>query len=119
MKSFFFFFFFFFLLFFYQTFADVYLQMLRGSNNRLDEANRDRDNANRLFDSQNNNRGGYNVGSSYHFVGEIVRIEWTNQHSCNSGTANCDLILQYMCDDWLRDGTVTERIPNTRLADAN
>ena len=30
-------------------------------NNRLDERGRERNNANRLFDSQNN-RGGYNVG---------------------------------------------------------
>ena len=102
-----------------QAFADVYLHMLRGSNNRLDEANRDRANGNRLFDSQNNNRGGYNVGSSYHYVGEKVRIEWTNQHSCNAGSAHCDLVLQMMCDDWLRDGTTTNRIPNTRYADAD
>ncbi len=27
--------------------ADIYLHNMRGSNNRLDEANRDRDNANR------------------------------------------------------------------------
>jgi len=34
----------------------------RGSNNRLNEANAVRNNGNRMFDSQNNNRGGYNVG---------------------------------------------------------
>jgi len=28
----------------------------------------------------------------------------TNQHSCQNPNANCDLILQYMCDDNLRDG---------------
>ena len=42
--------------------ADMYLHYPRGSNNRLNEASANRDNANRLFDSQNNNRGGYNVG---------------------------------------------------------
>jgi len=42
--------------------ADVYMHMPRGSNNRLNEANAQRNNGNRLFDSQNNNRGGYNVG---------------------------------------------------------
>jgi len=36
----------------------------RGSNNRLNEATANRQNADRLFDSQNNNRGGYNVGDS-------------------------------------------------------
>jgi len=40
--------------------ADCYLHYLRGSNNRLNEASANRNNANRLFDSQNNNRGGYN-----------------------------------------------------------
>jgi hypothetical protein len=48
-------------------FEDCYIKnFLSGSNNRLDEANRDRNNANRLFDSQNNNRGGYNVGQIYY-----------------------------------------------------
>jgi len=42
--------------------ADVYMHNPRGSNNRLNEANAQRNNGNRLFDSQNNNRGGYNVG---------------------------------------------------------
>ena len=37
-------------------------QYFRGSNNRLNGNKRDRANNNRLFDSQNNNRGGYNVG---------------------------------------------------------
>lgn len=32
--------------------ADVYINSPRGSNNRLDEANRDRANGDRLFDSQ-------------------------------------------------------------------
>merc|ERR1719385_364255 len=41
--------------------ADVYLHNPRGSNNRLNEKSANRNNANRLFDSQNNNRGGYNA----------------------------------------------------------
>eukprot|EP01083_Nonionella_stella_P281752 958847_1 len=40
--------------------GDCYLHYFRGSNNRLNEASANRNNANRLFDSQNNNRGGYN-----------------------------------------------------------
>jgi len=40
--------------------ADCYLHFLRGSNNRLNEQSANRNNGNRLFDSQNNNRGGYN-----------------------------------------------------------
>ena len=30
----------------------------------------------RLFDSQNNNRGGYNVGSLYYYAGSKLPIEW-------------------------------------------
>lgn len=41
--------------------ADVYLHNPRGCNNRLNEKSANRNNANRLMDSQNNNRGGYNV----------------------------------------------------------
>jgi len=92
-------------------FADVYMHNPRGSNNRLQEANAERTNGNRLFDSQNNNRGGYNVGdrttasantesdnpdnvynvadtntaNQYqmaYFEQSKLSIEWTNQHSC-------------------------------------
>ena len=42
--------------------GDVYLHSMRGCNNRLDEQTQDRTNNNRIFDSQNNNKGGYNVG---------------------------------------------------------
>jgi len=42
--------------------ADCYLHMPRGSNNRLNEASAERNNGDRLMDTQNNNRGGYNVG---------------------------------------------------------
>ena len=41
--------------------GDCYLHFPRGSNNRLNEKSANRDNANRLYDTQNNNRGGYNV----------------------------------------------------------
>jgi len=44
------------------TFADVYMHNPRGSNNRLNEQSANRNNGNRVFDSQNNNRGGYNKG---------------------------------------------------------
>jgi len=89
----------------------MYLHNMRGSNNRLQEANRDRDNANRLFDSQNNNRGGYNVGSLYFYEGEIIPLEWTNQHGCGNDFNDCQIIIQMMCDDRARDGTTTTTIP--------
>ena len=39
--------------------ADVYMHNPRGSNDRNCERNANRNNGNRLFDSQNNNAGGY------------------------------------------------------------
>jgi hypothetical protein len=92
--------------------CDTYLHIMRGSNNRLDEANRDRDNANRLFDSQNNNRGGYNVGNMYYYTGSILPLQWTSQHSLGDlRRAHAEMIFQYMCDSALRDGTITTTIP--------
>jgi len=92
--------------------ADMYLHSIRGSNNRLDEANRERNNGNRMFDSQNNDRGGYNVGKLNYFVTEKVPISWTNQHGCGSeDVKHCEIVLQAMCDPLMRDGTTTQRIP--------
>lgn len=91
--------------------ADLYIHNPRGCNNRLDEARRERNNANRLFDSQNNNRGGYNVGKLYYYEGSILPIEWTNQHSCADPNNHCEMIFQYMCGDSVRDGTTTQTIP--------
>ncbi|XP_065067398.1 protein DD3-3-like isoform X2 [Rhopilema esculentum] len=88
--------------------GDCYMHFPRGSNNRLNEKSANRRNANRVFDSQNNNRGGYNVGDKtdraftvesqqYHetfFTSSaqsrlpsgngksFLDIEWTNQHGC-------------------------------------
>lgn len=68
------------------------------------------DNQQRLFNSQNNQRGGYNVGtgSMYYYAGSKLQIEWTHQQSCDSDNANCDIIIQYMCSPNLRDGTTLE-----------
>lgn len=110
--------------------GDLYLHNPRGSNNRLNERSANRRNANRMFDSQNNNRGGYNAGDvdtgaftsenqiyymKYFQSGSTegedttLLIEWTNQHGCggNQDTdphkLNCNLVLQYMVQDY--DGT--------------
>ena len=61
----------------------------------------------RLFDSQNNNRGGYNVGNLYYYSGSELSLEWTNQHSCSDPNSNCEIIIQYMCGSRVRDGTTT------------
>lgn len=84
----------------------------RGSNNRLDEARRERNNANRMFDSQNNNRGGYNVGKLYYYEGSVLPIEWTNQHSCADPNNHCEMIFQYLCGDNVRNGITTQTIPD-------
>jgi hypothetical protein len=104
--------------------ADLYMHQPRGSNNRLNERSANRNNGNRLFDSQNNNRGGYNKGDNTvgafanynqqyhmtHFMSDesgdhksIMHVEWTNQHGCGGNEhgdpaqLNCAIILQYMC----------------------
>lgn len=131
--------------------GDLYLHIPRGSNNRLNEKTANRKNANRVFDSQNNNKGGYNVGDQgadpsnneggqyrmkYFQSGPFktlnnnagksyLEMEWTNQHGCggnedtNPQKQNCQMILQYMCQDdvdsstgtanTLRNGQRTER----------
>lgn len=94
------------------AFADMYLQFPGGGNNRLNEPNRNRNNKNRLFDSQNNNRFGYNQQGYYFFTESEINMQWTVQHSCGpDSNVNCDIILQYACEDNLRDGHVTDTIP--------
>ncbi|XP_041348276.1 protein DD3-3-like [Gigantopelta aegis] len=91
------------------SFADIYLHVPRGSNNRLNEKSAARTNANRMFNSENNNRGGYNAGDAtsepsgqdegkqyrmkYFQSGpwktfsngegqSYLTLEWTIQHGC-------------------------------------
>lgn len=93
--------------------ADVYMHNPRGSNNRLNGNNQNRDNANRMFDSQNNDKGGYCWGPSmYFYAGSELMIEWTAQHACNNPKVHCNVVLQYMCGDEVRDGTTTDTIPD-------
>ena len=49
--------------------------MPRGSNNRVDEQNTNRNNNNRMFDSQNNNKGGYSVGVDVDDYEDGVRVQ--------------------------------------------
>jgi len=85
--------------------ADTYMMNPRGSNNRCDEQSNNRQNANRLFNSQNNAAGGYTVAPSlYHYVGSTLMVEWTSQHSCGTGNNACDMVFQYNCDNTMKDG---------------
>lgn len=109
--------------------ANVYMHYPRGSNNRLDEDQNDRTTNNRLFNSQNNARGGSNKGSTSgekYYVGSVLPLEWTNTHSCgvsteaNQANNDCNVIWQYMCEgtgDQLRDGATTAQIPVTGAVD--
>jgi hypothetical protein len=95
--------------------ADTYLHMPRGSNNRLDEDNRNVNNANRLFDSQNNNKGSYNQNEMSYYGGSILPVEWTNQHSSGTGNAHVNFVIQYMLEKGtsglgIRDGQSQDTI---------
>ena len=94
-----------------QTKADVYMHNPRGSNDRNCERNVNRQNGNRMFDSQNNAKGGYAcpraVGGPekvtekmFYYVGSKLPIEWTAQHGCgDNGKLHCEIVLQYACED--------------------
>ena len=89
------------------AYADVYMQYPPGSNNRLDEGGGNRNNNNRLMDTQNNAKGGYGYGGDSnnkadpvsYMVGSKLSAVWTSQHSCGSANAECQIVLQYMCND--------------------
>eukprot|EP00931_Biecheleriopsis_adriatica_P038083 TRINITY_DN2183_c0_g1_i1.p1 TRINITY_DN2183_c0_g1~~TRINITY_DN2183_c0_g1_i1.p1 ORF type:complete len:1371 (+),score=250.20 TRINITY_DN2183_c0_g1_i1:134-4114(+) len=112
----------------------MYLNSPRGSNNKLREQSNNVQNANRLFDSQNNAASGYQIGddckpackdenNNYDvskegatkgtmkfYQGSELYIDWYLQHGCGVGQLNlrCQIILQYMCESEnpnLRDGT--------------
>jgi len=86
----------------------------------LNEGNANRQNADRLFDSQNNAAGGYGIGTRMsYYEGSWLTLEWTNQHSCGYENNHCQIIFQYMCqakdsleEVRIRDGTTTDNIPN-------
>ncbi|CAJ1336574.1 unnamed protein product [Effrenium voratum] len=105
--------------------ADMYLNSPRGSNNKLREQSNNVQNANRLFDSQNNAAAGYQIGddckpackdgdNNYDvtvegatkgtmkfYQGSELYVEWTHQHGCGVGHPNlrCQIILQYMSEE--------------------
>ncbi|XP_071805956.1 protein DD3-3-like [Asterias amurensis] len=78
--------------------ADVYMHNPRGSNNRLNERSANRQNGNRMFDSQNNNRGGYNVGDSTenpsNSEDQQYRMKYFSSAAYKTMTANGELTGQ-------------------------
>ena len=118
--------------------GDIYINNPRGSNNKLHEVSNNVRNNKRLFDSENNNAGGYQVGDNcqpvcsennkydasrpgagqgimQYFEGSVLYAEWTMQHGSgaeDSGPkSKADVIIQFMCGDWVRDGNTTDRVP--------
>ncbi|XP_078358599.1 protein DD3-3-like isoform X1 [Oculina patagonica] len=107
--------------------SDMYMHFPPGSNNRLNGNQDNVRNANRLFDSQNNGKAGYNVGDKldknpgdnipefrqlpmeFYMSGcdakakTEVEIMWTNQHGTGPKTddrVETQVILQYMCQPY-------------------
>mmetsp|Transcript_9086 Transcript_9086/g.10091 ORF Transcript_9086/g.10091 Transcript_9086/m.10091 type:complete len:682 (+) Transcript_9086:52-2097(+) len=86
--------------------ADCYMHCPKGGNNRLNSKNTNTRNDNRMFDSQNNNNGGYNKpklspGCSF-YSKSLLQVEWTVQHGCgqkesDGGKLNCNMVMQYAC----------------------
>lgn len=101
--------------------ADVYMHNPRGSNNRCDRKSNDRQNANRLFDSQNNNAGGYAISKTFdedtgkrihnkmqYYGGSELPVAYTSQHGCgHNGLNECNYVFQLACGN----------IPNSLVAD--
>ena len=98
--------------------ADIYMHNPRGSNDRNCERNENRNNGNRLFDSQNNAKGGYAcdrpvAGPEYeeqggdenvmtYYSGSVLPIEWTSQHGCGENPdVHCQVVIQYACENTL------------------
>ena len=72
----------------------------------MDEGGGNRNNNNRLMDTQNNAKGGYGYGGDSdnpagpvnYMVGSQLSMAWTSQHSCGSENAECQTVIQYMCN---------------------
>lgn len=108
--------------------ADVYMHNPPGSNDRNRERNDNRNNGNRMFDSQNNGNGGYPWRGDATTVagpdplgymeGSVLELKWTQQHACgrplepgSTETTHCNIVIQYACEGdtlpGLRDGYPT------------
>lgn len=101
--------------------GNVYLHSPRGSNNRLNERSAQNRNSKRLFYSNNNRRGGYNVGDKtdkafrdeagqyamQYFQGGIkgksyLTVEWTSLLGCGvdedgDKIHDCEVVIQTNC----------------------
>jgi hypothetical protein len=102
-------------------------------SNSYNEATNERKTNRRIFDSRTNDltdeklgaRGGTNAGEGHeeYYAGSVVPIEWTNLNSCGGGSTqagqpnnDCNIVMQVMCEDGLRDGTSTDQIDTKKGA---
>ncbi|EOD16399.1 hypothetical protein EMIHUDRAFT_41308, partial [Emiliania huxleyi CCMP1516] len=126
--------------------ADVYLHHPRGSNNKLNEVGNNRQNADRLFDSENNGafhrlrlchlslrhphllrrrrRPAAGKGQLKYYESSYLDLEWTNQHGCGDrdGNVRCNFVIQYACEDSMpdiRDGYRYERTAGNGAANGD
>lgn len=79
--------------------GDCYLQNPKGCNNRLNEKSANRNNANRLFDSQNNNRGGYNAADLDNEDGASANTPYASlqqMYDQDAGLANRQYNMMYV-----------------------
>ena len=47
-------------------------------------------------------------------AGTYLDIEWTNQHGCGDADLNCQIILQYMCQEHKESEIGSNFIPNRK-----
>ena len=105
--------------------STITLHNPRGSNNRLNANTISTENQNRLFDSQSDSKSGYCWGPElYYYANSKLLIQWTQSQSC-SFDEQCNIVLQYRCDPFIRDGESSDTIPydistyNNKITDEN
>ncbi len=110
--------------------ADLFLHNPKGSNNRCDEISKYVSNPYRLFNSNNNLKGGYSIPCNKpwntsstdincynmdYYSNSNIKIIWTSDTDCHKN--KCSFIIQYSCDDDLgigvRNGKPSLGIGNT------
>ena len=101
------------------TRADVYLHSPRGSNNRncRNDNNENRRNGNRLFDSQNNNKGGYSCPRSYPFdcYKYADGAQKDNCNAENTATPTAAMVDNNPGSATFGELTNNEAVPNERM----
>lgn len=104
--------------------ADFYMHNPAGGNDRNRERNQNRNNDNRLFDSQNNGNGGYPWRGDreltdapdpmVYYEGSELLMDWTLQHACGPDPSTyCQVVIQYACEEYTSAAQPATTGPNT------